>query len=368
MKIKNVGATFPRLKPVIRIRYFSEGHWRVITTHEFNEIGIIPQKELNLKSYIGKSLPSGKYQLDGVLYVDGEIRGTGGRLAKELEFEGDPLLTKAASDVPIDLDPGELTITASPGSKRYGYLKVHNATTEDIRIEAILDIPKPFKGIAANNVVVADAMTCLKWLSFDPKTLSLSEYETRTLGISVEMPEDATRYPYYYAALGLKGTYPDGQDAGTTWVNLCIDNKNTTAQPEDIECYSVNLTEFDAEKSEYLVQASFKNDGTTHIIPTTIKAAVVQADGFGRTAAMLKSNIYGMFLPYESRYYSGILDFSSVAEDDYNLEALMEFPTDQQVQQVRKQIRIRVTKNGDKKVPEIIERDVKSTDLIQVKW
>ena len=43
----------------------------------------------------------------------------------------------------------------------------------------------------------------------------------------------------------------------------------------------------------------------------------------------------------------------------------MDYPTKKNA---RKQIRIRVSKIGDAKVPEIIDRNVKTNDLITVQW
>ena len=72
-----------------------------------------------------------------------------------------------------------------------------------------------------------------------------------------------------------------------------------------------------------------------------------------------------MFMPYETRYYKGILNFSSVAVDDYNLEVLMNYPTDGAV---KRQIRLRVKEVGKRKIPEIIDKNVESTELMPVNW
>lgn len=368
MKMKNSGVSFPPIKPIIRIRKFQEGHWRLITTHEFSEAGIIPGVELNLKSDIGKSLPSGTYQLDAILYVNGKLAGQNCRFAKQIEFEGDPLLTKAATDVPLDLNPREISISVTPGSTRFGDISIHNATDEQIEVQPLFGIPGPFKGIVGkDNKVVGDAMTCLKWLSFEMNKdkFSLASYGTHNLRIRAEMPENATDYPCYYGAIGLKVIYPDGQNGGTTWVNVCAGNQDVMANT-DIECLTINLVEQDAERSEYYVSATFVNNGLTHIVPTRIVAAVAKAgDEFGRTTTMLSSLNYGMLLPYESRTYTGTLNFANIDPDAYNLQVLMEFPPGQKVQ---KQIQIKVTKVGNKKVPEITEQNVKTTDFVEVKW
>lgn len=364
MKVKNTGTIFPRLKPVIRLRGFINGHWQLITTHEFNEIGIIPGKELNLKSDIGRSLPSAKYQLDAVLYVDQKLQGRGTRFGKEIKFQGDPLMTRPASDVPLDIDPQEIIFEMSPGLRRFENLKIHGAVTEKIKIQPIFDVPAAFKGKIDKNVKVEDAFTCIKWLSIEPKELTLEDYLTRNFSITAQMPEGAVNFPNYYAALGLKVVYPDGQDAGTKWINICVENKNAKPEPEII-CSAINFVETTKTSSEYIIQSGFKNIGNTHIVPTKVRVAVVKAEGFGYTSAMLNTDKAGMFLPYETRNYSGFLDFSGVPADDYNLEVLMDYPPEQKV---RKQIRISVREVDGRKIPEIISTDVKSDELVNVQW
>ncbi|MHC4679298.1 MAG: hypothetical protein ACYTEK_11420 [Planctomycetota bacterium] len=76
MRIENNGGTFSRLIPIVRVWSLSGGYWRVITTKEFDEKGIIPGAKLNLKANLNKALPAGKYKLAAELYVDGR-RHTG---------------------------------------------------------------------------------------------------------------------------------------------------------------------------------------------------------------------------------------------------------------------------------------------------
>ena len=364
MRIKNAGTTFPPLRPILRISGWFDNHWRLITTHEFENVGIIPGVELNLKSDLGKSLPSGKYRLDGALYADGTLKGKNRRFGREIQFEGDPFLNRPASDVPLDLTPKDVTIETTSGSDRYGYLDIHNAADEEIYVEPILDIPETFKGKAKDNIIISDAMTCLKWLSFSESKFKLEGFKDKTLKITAGVPSNATPLPYYYAALGLKVTYPDGQSAGTTWTNICLKNKNVVPQTQ-VNCSSINLVEVDKSKSLYLIQAWFDNNGNSHVDPERVRAAVVKADGFSRTAAMLSSKNYGMFLPLETRLYTGTLNFAPVAEGDYNLEVLMNYPPDQKASL---QIRVQVTAAGDQRIPKITQTNKNSTELVPVQW
>ncbi len=365
MKIKNTGISYPSLKPVMRILKAQDKHWRMITLNTFSEQGIIPGVELNLKSDIGKSLPKGRYLLEAVLYVEGRRIGKGCELSKEIDFDGDPLITHDAADVPLDVEPRELFMEINPGSTRFASISIHNATEEKIEIQPVLDIPVPFKGYTGkDNKIIAEERTCLKWISCDVDKLNLTSYQARNLRLGVTMPENATEYPCYYATLGLKVLYPDGQSGGTTWINIAVGSKNVPVNT-DIQCISIKLAEFDREKSEYMVSADFGNNGDWHIEPSKVLAAVAKAGEYGRTTSMLSSDTYGMLLPYETRTYNGTLNLSTVDPNIYNLEVKMEYPP---TQTVRKQIQIRVNKVGDKRVPEILEQNVKSNNLIEVKW
>ena len=364
MKVKNNGGSFSRLNPIIRVRGFIKGHWKLITTHEFDDIGIIPGVGLTLKADLGRSLPSGKYQLDSLLYVDNELRGRGCRLAKEINFEGDPLLDEAISDVPLDITPREIIIETAPGlTSRSDHIKIHGAVDERIEIQPILKVPESLKGIADENGKLEDSLTCLDWLSFRPEKLTLGSFQTRNLSITVDMPEDALKYPNYYAALGLKVVYPDGQVAGTTWLNVCVKNKNAIPNA-DVKCTALSLVEISATNSEYTLQAKFENNGTTHILPTKVRAAVVKAEGLGYTSAMLYSDKAGMFMPKEKRYYTAIMDFSSLEPDDYYIEVLMEYPTKQEV---KRQKRITIKDHRGTRVPELLDNE-DVTELIPVQW
>ena len=229
--------------------------------------------------------------------------------------------------------------------------------------QPILDIPKHFKdAVVNNNVMLADELTCAKWLSFEPSSFKLGGYGNRNIQISAAMPEDAIKYPCYFGVLGLKAVYPDGQVAGTTWLNICVQNKNDATQAE-ISKPTIILGEINAETSQYAIQAIFQNGGNVYAIPTSVKAVVIKADGYGRTGTILRSDKFGMLLPYEKRTYNGILNFSSVLADDYNLEVRMDCSSGQSF---FSQARISVAVAGEKRIPKIIETNVK--DPIVVKW
>ena len=306
MKAKNIGSTFPRLRPIIRLRGFINNHWQLITTHEFDEIGIIPGKEIVLRSDIEKSLPSAKYQLDALLYVDGQLTGRNSRMGKEINFKGDPMKSTVNPDVPLDIEPREVVIDMRPGLKRNFNIKIHAAISEKIDIIPLLDVPKSFKGKVDGTTKLEDALSCVKWISFRQDKLTLEGFKSRNFTLVIDMPKDAVKFPNYYASLGLKVVYPDGQIAGTTWLNVCVSNENASSKP-DIKCNAISLHEVNATKSIFSLQASYQNNGTSHITPTRVRAAVVKAEGLGYTSAFLSTDKTGMLMPYETRYFSAPL-------------------------------------------------------------
>ena len=112
MQIANMGGTYSHLKPKLRLQSFSGGHWRTVTEPEFKEVSIIPEIELNLKGDIERSLPPGKYKLYGELHVDGRRVKP---VEKEIDFAGDPSISKIAYDAALDLWPADLSLSGVPG-------------------------------------------------------------------------------------------------------------------------------------------------------------------------------------------------------------------------------------------------------------
>ncbi|GAI35921.1 unnamed protein product, partial [marine sediment metagenome] len=121
MNIANKGRTYSGLKGNVNVMRQAGGHWQRVAAAEFREVGIIPGVELNLKSDLERRLPSGKYKLRGTLYVDGRRIKP---FIKEMDFIGDPTVTKAAADIPLILDPSILSVKAVPRGTRTAAIKI----------------------------------------------------------------------------------------------------------------------------------------------------------------------------------------------------------------------------------------------------
>jgi hypothetical protein len=223
MTIENTGGTFSRVKPGVRIWSFSGGHWKVITTTDFPETGIIPGAKLNLRTDVRKDLPKGKYKAAGILYVDGRRTP---RIEKEIDFVGDPAVTRVGADAPLDLDPVDVTIDGMPGSTRTATLKIINASDETVNIRTAMGLPGILQ-LGAMGDVRGEDLDCTGWLKITPEQFTLSgEGGQQTIRIVSEMPETSMPHPCYFSLLALWASYPDGQQASNNY-NICVKNNWT---------------------------------------------------------------------------------------------------------------------------------------------
>jgi hypothetical protein len=361
MDIENTGMTLPGLKPVVRVWAFSGGHWRVITTAQFADMRIIPGAKLRLETDIRKSLPSGKYKIAGVLYVDGRRTK---RVQKQVDFVGDTAVTTAASDAPLDLIPGEVTIDCDPGTTRAGTLKVYNGAEETVNVRAVLELPPTLQNIMFQNGVTGRDLNCTPWVKVTPEQFTLrGEGGKATMNLIATMPNSAVMHPGYYGTLKLWASYPDGQNAGLTTARVCVQNGKMEIQPV-VSPQPPSLHGMG--DSKYIVVVKFGNDGIVHFTPKNCKATVTSiASPVPRTSARLIGARPGLMLPSEVRVFNGVLDFSHVPADVYRLSAGLEFAPEQWK---FRQIGIRVSIEGDERIVDVVATEGELPEVIKVKW
>lgn len=361
MRIDNNGNTFSRLHPIVRVWSFSGGYWRVITTKEFGEQGIIPGAKLNLKANLNKSLPAGKYRLAAELYVDGR---RGKRVQKEVDFVGDPKIKQVAADKPLDVEPLDITIESLPGATRTGTVKVLNGADATVNVRTALGLPPVLQRTVVGDVKGED-LDCTSWLKVIPDQFTLQgEGGRQNLQIIAVMPNPVATHPCYYAMLALWATYPDGQQAGVTTMPICIRNTNIQAQPK-ADGLKININ--DLGQSKFLVAATFANQETIHFAPITVRAAVLQtsdASGVPRTGAYLSGDP-GLMLPFEIRQFSGVLDFSSLPADTYQLVGRLEYAPNKFA---RTNKIIRVSIEGGQRVVQTIGTQQELGENVEIKW
>ncbi len=359
MNIDNKGGTRSNLKGFATVKGFLDGHWREITKAEFNGTPIIPGAKLRLRRNLGRSLPSAKYKVSGWLYIDGRRAQ---RTTKMIDFVGDTSVTNVATDTPLDLLPSVVSISGQPGATRTAVIKVYNASDETVIVQAVFGLPRYLKGVSFGGVKGVD-MDCTGWLTIEPQKFTLSSHTQQSIRIIAKMPDTVSAsLPCYYALLGLYSNYVDGQRAGITTANICFANKDISIEPLVVGMAPRPALKGD---SEYYIVTKFSNLGIIHFTPIRCRAAVVDPLGNPKVLTSLNSMETGMMLPFESRDFSGVMDFSNVPVGIYRLVADLLYGEGQTAD---KQIGIRVTAQGERKVIEVLQLEKDLGGKIEVKW
>jgi hypothetical protein len=344
IKIENNGKKFSRLTGDITAQAFSGGHWRNLTTAKIKEVGIIPGITLNLKNDIGRSLPSGKYKLNGRLYVDGRRAKP---IEKEINFVGDPAIKKAAADAALDLEPPEMFISIAPGATRSVVLKVRNASDSAVDIAAAATIPAVLKGVAFGELQ-GEELACSDWVRIVPDKFTLRAGKEQGIRIVTDMPKAASMQSNYYSDILLSAKYAsDGQNAGLTHTTLCLENKLQKSQPV---AQTMKVTVANEGNSRYAVIGRFGNIGMVHLSPRCT-AELTTPEGRSVKSILLTGET-GLMLPLEIRNFSGIIDFSGLAAGVYRLEAIMQYGSGGRATKI---VPIQVSVKGEQRIVEVIE-------------
>ena len=362
MDIQNFGGTLSELKPIARIYAFSKNHWHIVSTTPLPEKRIIPGAILRLKADLGKPLPSGKYKIQGELYVDGRRTKP---VQKFLDYEGDPRVTGVKADAPLELKPLDLTIECAPGSLRAETITVYNASDETIHIRAAKGLQEHLQQRVVDSVRGTD-LDCTNWLEIKPESFTIPGGGGRKkVQIVAKLPVGAT-HPCYYSLLALWAFYPDGQKAGYRTANVFVKNSYIAAEPS-AEGLFVRLN--DLGNSKYLVTAKFRNLKTIHFKPLSVKAGILPTEGPGQLKIpRLSTYLYGdpsPMLPFEDRTFTGDLDFSIVPAGRYFLTGRLEYAPGQVV---RPKTLIDVSIQGDQRVVQTVETGLGLGEEVKVQW
>lgn len=341
----NQGLTYSRIKGRVKVMFFSNGRWRPVSTADIKETGIIPGVKLSLGADLKRRLPSGRYKLTASLYVDGRRVKP---LKKEIDFEGDPTVTKLAVDTSLMLDPPELSIAGAPGAMRTAVLKVENASEDAVNIEAASLVPPSLRGVAMGELK-GEELSCAPWIKVSPAKFTLRASGKQNIRVIAKMPKAEKMYAAYYGLLTLKATYPDGQSAGETTSLVCVTNAKVETKPA---AQVMKLALAAEEGSKYVVQAKFGNTGNVHFMP---KCSGMLLSGAGQMVqAVALSGEEGLMLPLEMRNFSGVIDFEKVEPGTYLVKTVIECGSGQAAAE---QIPIRVTVEEGKKVITIIKQE-----------
>jgi P pilus assembly chaperone PapD len=295
-----------------------------------------------LPADLNRRLPSGKYKLTATLSVDGRRVKP---LEKEIDFTGDPAVTKLAVDTALTLDPPEMTIAGAPGAMRTAVLKVENASDDEVNIEAASLVPPSLRGVALGELK-GDDLSCAAWLEVSPAKFTLRAGGKQNVRVIAKMPKAENMQANYYGLVSLRAMYADGQGAGETKTLVCVANKGVEAKPA---AQAAKMTLAAAEGAKYAVQARFANTGNTHFTP---KCRAVVVTGQGQTVTEIElAGEEGLMLPLETRDFSGVLDFEKVEPGAYVLKVMLDSGPGQGAAQ---QMLIRVTVEEGLKVVTIV--------------
>jgi len=356
MSIVNKGRTFSRPVGMVRIWGRFEQHWRRITERELTIDGILPGSELKLEDSIGRSLPPGKYRVAGWMYVDGRrVRP----VEKEIDFAGDPSVTRLATDAALDVVPREIIINSLPGATRTTAVQVANASDEEVDVKVRLALPPLLMGVAAGSLR-GDDLGCTGWLDITPNEFKLPSYGQQNIRITSKMPNPEAMYACYYSLLGLFASYPDGRNAGLTTANICVVNQIIQGKPQPGPSGPVNLALQSG--SKYIVTCMFTNYGNIHFTPGRCHVIVTNPAGLPMSQVLLRGGSQIM-LPLESRPFSGELDFYNYPAGLYRVEVGLEYGPGQVA---INQVGVEVSVQGTQRVIRLVGRE--EFEKIGVKW
>lgn len=348
MDIENMGGTYSRLQGFARVFGEWGGHWRKIAQIQLPETGIIPGVKLHLRQDVGRPLPSGKYKVEGYLYVDAQRSG---RVANELQFKGDPRVMTVRAEVALDLSPREVFIETIPGATRGDSLTVANASEEGVTVTAELILPEHMEQIVNARGVPGEAYGCADWVTVEPRQFTLRGFGRQNIKIIARMPDSAAQLPNHYAMIKLHATYADGEEGGTTKARVCVQNRKATGTTQ-IDSMMLTLSELSA--GRYLTTARFLNNGDTHVQPRCRAILTTVPEDTARKRFLMSSEDYdqtGILLPLDTRNFSGVLDVTDVAPGTYRLTAILEHGQGGTVQDQRG---IEVVEEGGQKVVKLL--------------
>jgi hypothetical protein len=356
LSVANTGGTYCRLDPVLIMWTFRGGHWMKITEQEFKQTGIIPGAELNLKSDIERSLPPGKYKLQGTLYADGRRTKV---ITKEIEFAGDPTVTRVATDAALDVEPAAVSVDSRPGATRTDVIRVFNASDDTVNVATSLTLPPSLKGVAlGGGEVKGDDLDCSDSVKVVPERFRLRSGGSQNLRIIARLPNPGQGHRCYYTQLQLRARYADGQNAGLTTAYICVTNQEAEGRPR-AQVERLNIAR--EKESTYRIAARFSNVGDTHFKPNC--GAVIVRPPDVRMTSIRLSGKSSLMLPLEYRDFSGIYDFTDFPEGIYRVVVGLEYAPGEVA---TKDLPIQVSRENGQKIVEIPTPEV--LEKIGVEW
>jgi len=330
--LRNEGNTYTRISGTVAVYSAAGAEWRRVTEVEIPERGMIPGANVELAEDLQRRLPSGNYRLRATLRQGGRVKSS---VEREVAFVGDPGVTGIAADVPLIIEPLEITASGVPGGQRSAVLMVKNPTDEPVTVACRAETPATLAGVNLG-AISGDSFSCAAWTTLSAGELTLNPGERRNLRVQLNYPAAPTApRPCYYADLRLTTTYADGQGAGTAVVPITFQDTAQAATPR-AQIERVSLAQQEGDK--YTVTAKVANIGNVHLTPL-VTATLHGTAGDAVGMQPLQSSTERL-LPLATPQYTGALDFATVAPGNYLLTVTMRYADKEETKQ---QLSITVT-------------------------
>lgn len=317
MNVTNMGETYSRVSGNVRVERDEGGNWRLVTTAEIQDRGVIPGSDLFLEAELGRSLPTGNYRLTGNLQVDGRQLP---RISTEIAFEGDPELDSIAYDTSILIDPEIIEVEVRPGASRSQGIKLTNPSDVMVQVSLTAEIPTELENVAIGNLMGSD-LSAANWIQVSPASVTLRPNSSRNVRLSARLPEGVPDHPFYYANIVAESTYPDGQTAGTSRAKVVLDRNGAAAAP-DVVLERLSYADVDGE-GEHVLRARVVNAGNAHtvLIPS---AQLISVEGNQITTITMDGGA-DLMLPFSVWDYAGVIDISFLEDGDYIFRASFDY-------------------------------------------
>jgi hypothetical protein len=317
MNVTNMGETYSRVSGNVLVERDEGGNWRLVTTAEIQDRGVIPGSDLFLEAELGRSLPTGNYRLTGNLQVDGRQLP---RISTEIAFEGDPELDSIAYDTSILIDPEIIEVEVRPGASRSQGIKLTNPSDVMVQVSLTAEIPTELENVAIGDLMGSD-LSAANWIQVSPASVTLRPNSSRNVRLSARLPEGVPDHPFYYANIVAESTYPDGQTAGTSRAKVVLDRNGAAAAP-DVVLERLSYADVDGE-GEHVLRARVVNAGNAHtvLIPS---AQLISVEGNQITTITMDGG-GELMLPFSVWDYAGVIDISFLEDGDYIFRASFDY-------------------------------------------
>lgn len=329
--IANPGGTFSSLLPIVRLWNQVGGHWQQCAEVKFPALSIMPGAKLHVAADAGLALPSGQYQAEAYLFVDGR---RGDVIKRTITFKsGDPTLIPRSGEPSLRVQPAELFLDVIPGATRTTPVQIMNGSDEEIKVKPELIVPEHMQSMTTGNGIRGDDLSCAGWVTLSPAEFTLKGHGQRSVTVLAKLPKDAVKYRNYYGTLRLRVSFADGKPAGTKDSLVCV--RSTKGTEKSVLIDGTVLTIAELSPSRYQAAATFSNKGANHVTELNCLGYLSKIGATAGTgASVLKRFLMtnetpgqtGLLLPIDARSFSGVLDVSDVPIDTYYLTAILTYP------------------------------------------